>query len=779
MKQYINPKQSDFKTLIQRPSNDLSKLFDIVQPIITNVNKEGDTVLYKYAEKYDNASISSLIIDKEEIKNACKQLPVNLIAAIVQAYHQIYAFHKAQEFKSIQVETIPGVYCEQRAVPISSVGLYIPGGTAPLFSTVLMLGVPAQIAGCKEIVLCTPPTLDGSVNPAILFAASLCSIDRIYKVGGAQAIAAMAYGTESIPKVDKIFGPGNQYVLAAKQWVAMQGTAIDMPAGPSEVEVLADESANIKYVAADLLSQAEHGIDSQVMLVTTNEDIASQVMEEIRRQIVDLPRKEIVDASLKNSKIIVFESMEQAIDFTNQYAPEHLIIATANSREISLRITNAGSIFLGNFSCESAGDYASGTNHTLPTMGYAKSYSSLGLDSFMRKLTVQEITDNGIRVIGKTVEIMAEAEGLTAHKRAMTYRLNDCQEESSSITEHKISSLVRPNVRTLKAYSSARSECSDFECLVRLDANESPFNGPYNRYPDPLQTEVKKRIAELKEINSEQIFLGNGSDECIDLLFRTFCRPHVDNVVAFDPTYGMYEVCASLNEVEYRKVPLEKDFSMNAEMLLSMTDENTKIIFMCNPNNPTGNLLSANQIEEVLENFMGIVVIDEAYMDFAPRYTMRNKLDKYPKLVILGTFSKAWSSAGIRLGMINTSSEIIEYLNKVKYPYNVSYLTQEYILDMLERESNVVKWINIISSERIRVSNAIRRLPFCQKVYPSAANFVLAKFKDSKTIYEKLKMKGIIVRDRSKMFQCENCLRITIGSKEENDYLLKNLNDMI
>ena len=389
-----------------------------------DVRSNGDSALKKYELQFDKVALEELAVSEEEFTEAQACVSQELKDAIQIAHDNIYKFHAAQKFSPIRVETCRGIVCEQRAVPIEKVGLYIPGGTAPLFSTVLMLAVPAKIAGCSEIILCTPPDKDGKCNPAVLYSAKVSGVSKIYKVGGAQAIAAMAYGTESVPKVDKIFGPGNQYVVAAKQLVSLEDVAIDMPAGPSEVEVIADAESNPVFVAADLLSQAEHGVDSQVVLVSTDKNIVEAVNAELVKQLQQLPRKEIAEKALQNSKVIYVPTDDMVVSLSNAYAPEHLVISTKNCDSIAEKITHAGSVFLGAFSCESAGDYASGTNHTLPTKGYAKAYSGLCLDSFMRKITFQRLSSDGVKSIGKAVELMAEAEGLDAHKNAMTVRLN-------------------------------------------------------------------------------------------------------------------------------------------------------------------------------------------------------------------------------------------------------------------------------------------------------------------------------------------------------------------
>lgn len=425
-----NPDKSQWQEILKRPVMNTENLFDTVRSVIDRVKEEGDRAVLDYEEKFDKVVLASLAVSEEEQQEAENLVSEDLKAAIRLAKQNIETFHAAQRFEGKKVQTQPGVTCWQKAVAIEKVGLYIPGGTAPLFSTVLMLAVPARIAGCKEIVLCTPPGRDGKVHPAVLFAAKVAGVNRIFKAGGIQAIAAMAYRTESVPKVYKIFGPGNQYVTAAKQLVSLRDVAIDMPAGPSEVEVLADETANPIFVAADLLSQAEHGVDSQAILITTSVELQQAVKVEVERQLALLPRKEIAEKSLANSKLIVVDSMTEAIELTNAYAPEHLIIETEDYLSVAERIVNAGSVFLGSLTPESAGDYASGTNHTLPTNGYAKAYSGVSLDSFIRKITFQEIKPEGLNIIGPAIELMAANEQLDAHKNAVSVRLGQLENEN-------------------------------------------------------------------------------------------------------------------------------------------------------------------------------------------------------------------------------------------------------------------------------------------------------------------------------------------------------------
>ena len=417
------PPREDWKKVMTRPVVDHSSLFGTVKNILDDVRLNGDSAVARYCAKFDKVVLNSFEVSPEEMDAAERLVPDELKSAIRLAAVNIDTFHRSQQIVPQKIETSPGVVCWQKAVGIEKVGLYIPGGTAPLFSTVLMLAIPACIAGCREIILCTPPAGDGTVHPAILYAARQSGVSRIFRIGGIQAIAAMTYGTETVPGVYKIFGPGNQYVTAAKQLVALRDVAIDMPAGPSEVEVIADESANPAFVAADMLSQAEHGADSQAILVTACESIVDKVVTEIERQLSDLPRKEFAGQSLKNSRIVVLKDHDEVIAFTNAYAPEHLIIETGDCAALAEQVANAGSVFLGHFTPESAGDYASGTNHTLPTNGYARMYSGVNLDSFVKKITFQEISPSGIRNIGRAIEIMAQAESLHGHSNAVSLRI--------------------------------------------------------------------------------------------------------------------------------------------------------------------------------------------------------------------------------------------------------------------------------------------------------------------------------------------------------------------
>lgn len=430
MNTILNPEQNTWNELTQRPTQSFQDIELTVSAIFKEIQQKGDKAVAKYTSIFDGITLENNQVTQQEITEAEQQLSDELKEAIQTAKKNIERFHAAQKTAKVAVETLPGINCWQEKKPISKVGLYIPGGSAPLFSTVLMLAVPAKLAGCQEIILCTPPNKEGKINPAILFAAQLCGITQILKIGGIQAIAAMTFGTESVPKVYKIFGPGNQFVTVAKQVATQYGIAIDMPAGPSELLVVADETSNPAFIASDLLSQAEHGADSQVILVTTSQEVLKQTESEIEKQLAVLPRKTIAEQAIAQSRLIYFDSEQKALDFINEYAPEHFIIAAQNEEFYINGIQNAGSVFVGSYTPESAGDYASGTNHTLPTNGYARNYSGVNLDSFLKAITFQKITPKGLQTIGNTIEIMAEAEGLQAHKNAVTIRLKTLENEN-------------------------------------------------------------------------------------------------------------------------------------------------------------------------------------------------------------------------------------------------------------------------------------------------------------------------------------------------------------
>lgn len=780
MKIYNNPNSQTWPSILARPTINNQRLNISVSEILQKVRNEGDAALKFFNKKFDQVDLDFIEVTEDEIVAAKDQIDPELKKAIITAYQNIFKFHAAQKTNTLQVETMPGVKCWQKNVPIEKVGLYIPGGTAPLFSTILMLGIPAKVAGCKEIIMCTPPQKDGKINAAMLYTAQLVGIENIYKIGGAQAIGAMTYGTETIPKVYKIFGPGNQFVTTAKQLVSQEGVAIDMPAGPSEVLVVADETCEPAFVAADLLSQAEHGIDSQVVLVTFTEETAEAILTEAEQQLKKLPRRKIAGEALENSPVIIFDNKTSALKITNEYAPEHLIIATRDANNFAEKVINAGSIFVGNYTPESIGDYASGTNHTLPTNGFAKNYSGVNLGSFSKKITYQQLTKEGLKNLGPTVELMAEAEQLQGHKNAVTLRLNKINGTPfTSINEphqkRNIQDLVRPNILKMHAYSSARNE---FEgaAEILLDANENPFNNGINRYPDPLQKELKKKIATWKNLSEENIFLGNGSDEIISLLIQTFCSPKEDGIIILPPSFGVYEVAAAIGEINVKKINLNKTFQPRVNSILKATDSKDKILFICSPNNPTGNSFDFGKIKKLILEFDGIVVIDEAYIDFSQNESCLSLLKSNKNLIILQTFSKALGMAGARLGMAFASQEIINFLNRVKMPYNINELTQKAAISRLNQKNIIEQQIKTIIEQRIFLEKKLSNFDFIERIYPSDANFLLIKVSEPNHLYQFLISHKIIVRNRTKEIGCKGCLRLTIGMKKENLRLIEALN---
>ena len=772
MERFVYPPQAQWASLCRRPLQDDPQVRTRVESILERVRTGGDAALHALSIEIDRRDVV-LEVSREELDAAAQKVAAEVKAAIQQAAANIRAFHQVQLPREIRVETQPGVCCIQRPVPIGRVGLYIPGGTAPLFSTVLMLAIPAAIAGCGEVILCSPVGPSGEIAPEVLYAAQSCGIRRIFRVGGAQAIAAMAYGTETIPQADKIFGPGNRYVTVAKQLLSASTVAIDMPAGPSEVMVIADEEATPAFVAADLLSQAEHGPDSQVMLICLSETVAGRVLEEVRRQQQELPRAGLAESALGHSRAVVLHDLDEAVRFAEAYAPEHLILALGDPWPVADRITAAGSVFVGPWSPESAGDYASGTNHTLPTSRWARAFSGINVESFMRKMTLQEITPAGLQQLAPTITTMARAEGLEAHARAVDVRMAAAGDKKDKPDEHsRIRTLMRPNIRALAPYSTARDECSGTPDVF-LDANENPYSTGWNRYPDPRQRILKQKISAVKGVPVQNIFLGNGSDEAIDLVYRVFCEPGRDEALIVSPSYGMYTVAAETNDVAIRPIPLGEGYSLPSAAIAAATTPSSKVLFICSPNNPTGNAFPLEEIAAVIRDFPGITVLDEAYADFSAKGSLLPRLSEFPRLVILQTLSKAYGLAGLRLGMAFADAQIIRTFDQVKYPYNINQPAQDLALAALEHPAT--KHIQVILSEREALARVLAGLPFVQKVYPSDANFLLVKVDNPQAVYDYLLSGGIIVRDRSRVRQCEGALRITIGTPQENQRLIQSL----
>ncbi|WP_343633226.1 histidinol dehydrogenase [Fluviicola sp.] len=767
MKTLINPSQTELKKVLERVKLEPGNLEAFISEVFQKIETEKDLALRNFTLQFDGTVLDSIPVEEWEFEEAEALVSMELKQAIRVAARNIERFHRSQENRETEVETTPGVLCWRKSVPIQTVGLYVPGGTAPLFSTVLMLGIPAKIAGNPTRYLCTPPDKKGKIHPAILFAAKTAGIDIVYKAGGAQAIAAMSLGTETIPKADKIFGPGNQYVTAAKVYAQKLGIAIDIPAGPSEVLVAADRSIPASFVAADLLAQAEHGTDSQVIFLTDESEYLEQVLEEVNRQLELLPRKEIAREALKSSLAIV-STIKNWPEIIRSYAPEHLIIMGKYEDEIVPKITNAGSVFIGRNTAESFGDYASGTNHTLPTSGFANAYSGVSLDSFVKKITYQTVSDLGLKNLGQTVITMAEAEELQGHANAVKVRFDFAQRLSSDTPD--INHFIRKDLRDVTPYSSARDESAGTGDVF-LDANEHASVTPYNRYPDPGQKQLKEVIGEIKGIQPENLFLGNGSDEVLDLIFRLTGTPFLDTVACLNPSYGMYAVLAKLNGLELRKINLDKQFRITAPQILAQA-EGSRLLVLCNPNNPTGNLIPKKVLLEIIREFTGLVVIDEAYIDFCPADSLSGEVTHYPNLIVVQTLSKAYGMAGLRIGMAIASKTWIAALNRIKPPYNLSSVVQEKAIDTLK----TTPWNTLkaeIIGERERLTVFLKSQAAVTEVFPSEANFILFRIPDASAVYRKLLENGVVVRDRSSQFNCSDTLRVSIGTREENNQFIQ------
>ncbi|QJC31996.1 histidinol dehydrogenase [Enterobacteriaceae endosymbiont of Donacia versicolorea] len=770
------------KQILSRPIFSINKkIKHNVTEILNQVKKKGDNALKKYNLLFDKIQTNELKINKEKINNSKLFLKKNIKNAIQQAYNNIHKFHKSQLLKKKIIKIIPGVFCHQIYRPISKVGLYIPGGTSSLFSTVLMLGIPAKLALCPNIILCSPPPISNE----ILFSAYLCNIKNIFQIGGAHAIAAMAFGTESINKVNKIFGPGNFFVTEAKRQITNQNeifyknVSIDMPAGPSELMILADKSANYNFIIADLLSQAEHGIDSQVFLLTTEEKIAKLVQNKLYKKLEKLPKKKIAIKSLSKSYIIIVKNIKECIKIINKYAPEHLIIQCKNYRQILPKIINAGSIFLGNWSPESAGDYASGTNHVLPTYGHALTYSCLGVYDFQKKMSVQKLTKKGLLNISNTVEIMSKSENLLGHSNAITIRKNFINKNLLNTKKININNIVRKNIFSLKPYQSARLLHNNINNnnTILLNANESPIislfslnKKTFNKYPEPQSSKLINLYSKYANLNYKNILVTRGADEGIDIIMRTFCNPVKEKILFCPPTYDMYRVNAEILNIKYIMINSLNNWELNVNFIKKNL-YNIKIIFICHPNNPTGNCINKNNIIKLLKLVKNkiIIVIDEAYIEFCINKTLVNLIDKYHNLIILRTLSKAFGLAGLRCGFILTNSKIINILQKVIAPYPIPdpvidiAIQALYPKNLIIMKNNVKK---IIDNKKWLINN-LKHYKIIKKIFYSETNFVLIKFFNSHYVFKELYKNKIIVRNQNHENRLKNCLRITIGTFNE------------
>jgi histidinol-phosphate aminotransferase len=645
-----------------------------------------------------------------------------------------------------------------------------------------------------QIVLCSPPDRHGNVHPSVLYAAKLCGINTIIKLGGVQAIAAMAYGTDSVPKCDKIFGPGNAWVTEAKQQVSAhaEGAAIDMPAGPSEVLVIADADANSDIVAADLLAQAEHGPDSQVLLLSDHAPLLAAVATALATQTAQLPRAEIVRQALAHSRLILVADITQALQISNHYAPEHLLLNVRHARQYLPQVRNAGSVFLGALTPESTGDYNAGTNHVLPTYGHARAYSGVSVASFVKQITVQTLSPSGLRKIGPEAVVFARAEGLEAHAQAVQKRLErlDCAPSVASASplqeriQNHVLALARPEFVGFKGYSSARMEAS--AGAVFLNANESPWapladnHDALNRYPEPQPHALIALLAQHYQVATEMLLLGRGSDELIDLLTRAFCRAGQDKVLIMPPTFGMYKVCANVQAAEVLEVPLDsaQEFAPDWARATQALAQGVKLSYVCSPNNPTGGLAERAQLMAFIDAAAGrsLVVIDEAYIEFAEVPSAIALVQDYPHVVVLRTLSKAYGLAGARLGCAIANAELIALLKSIMAPYPVPTPVANLALKALRDQDAFAARIGRTKSARERLAQALKAQSGVRKVWLSSANFLTFKMDDARTVYRAMAAAGVVVRDVSHYPGLAQCLRVSVGKPEENAQFLAALN---
>ena len=780
--------------LLQRPvvAENTERAVDVAR-YIAQIRADGDASARALTRRFDGVELGDLKVSAAEFDACDAQLTEPLKHAMRAAFARIKHFHSACTPRAVAVETTPGVLCERIVVGIDRVGLYVPAGSAPLPSTALMLGVPAMLAGCLEIVLCSPADANGKVHPTVLYAAKLCGINQVFKLGGVQAIAAMAFGTESVPKCDKIFGPGNAWVTEAKQQVSMSagGAAIDMPAGPSEVLVIADADANSEIVAADLLSQAEHGPDSQVVLLSDSAALIEQVQDALNQQLEALGRSDIARKSLVHSRLILVADINQAIRVSNQYAPEHLILNVRNARQYLAQIRNAGSVFLGALTPESTGDYNAGTNHVLPTYGHARAYSGVSVTSFIKLITVQTLSVQGLAAIGPEAITFARAEGLEAHALAVQKRLEliETKEKSpSAASSASVLTLARPEFLGFKGYSSARMEAT--EGATFLNANESPWPpGPesdssdksdaLNRYPAPQPKILLQRLADIYGVAPESLLIGRGSDELIDLLTRAFCRAGLDRVLIMPPTFGMYKVCANVQGAEVLEIPLlaENNFAPDWLAAAAALSRGVKLAYVCTPNNPTGGAVDSAELLKFVIAARGrtVVVVDEAYFEYSESKAATEMLAEFDHVVVLRTLSKAYGLAGARIGCVIAHPQVISLLRTLMAPYPIASPVVAAALRGLSDLSLVKTRIAILVAERKRIAFALENLADVRKVWPSVANFLTFEVPDAKAVYQHMASQGVVVRDVSHYPGLSQNLRVSVGTPEENTQFLSTL----
>jgi histidinol dehydrogenase len=740
----ILPERSTWSALCRRPTSSVDILRSDVITILDAVRAGGDEAVADLTYRYDGVRPQHAVVPTSVLDEAVAGLDPAVRRAINTASDTIRRFHAAQVRPPVVVETRPGVECRLESRPLSSVGIYVPGGTAPLVSTVLMLAIPARLAGVRTVVLATPPGADGLPDRTVLAAAHLCGVDTVYVAGGAQAIGALAFGTASIPAVRLIAGPGNAWVTTAKQLVQEYGIGIDMPAGPSEVLVLADDAARPDYIAADLLAQAEHGVDSQVMLVTTSHELVQRVLHALEHQIADLPRASIARRALSDSRALVVPTMEDAVAFAEMYAPEHLIIMAQDDEDLCARIGTAGSVFLGNSTPESLGDYASGTNHTLPTGGWAAVVGGVRLDTFQRTVTVQRATPAGLEQLADAVVTLARAEGLEAHARAVLIRAP----ASGAI----------PVVTTV------------------LDANENPcgvLGESVSRYPDPAKRNLVTAIASYAGVEPENIVVGNGSDELIDLIVRSTCASGRSSVVIPEPTFVMFGHAARTHGVNVISVPPSVGRWWDVDNVLAAVRPDTSLIMLCSPNNPVGYAIPEGDVRRLLAATTATVLLDEAYVEFGDVPSMLGQAAEIDRLIVLRTFSKAWGLASMRLGWACASPRIVAEICGLQAPYTVNEWASQTVQWALRTQERTMKRsVASVVRRRSVLADQLSDLPCVEAVEPSQGNFLLVRFGPIERVRKALNEAHIRVRDRTSEPGCERCLRISIGTTAEIERLL-------
>lgn len=760
-----------------------SETIQLCESIFAQVRSSGDSALRRFSRRFEGVDLQCFRVARPEFDLAAHQISEEARRAMRHATRNITRFHEAEKVSEDPVEVQPGVRCWRERRPIDSVGLYVPAGTAPLASTLLMLAVPARIAGCSRISVCVPPRADGSVDPHVLSAAKILGLDAVYKIGGAQAIAAMVFGTESVPAVQKIVGPGNRIVQSAKALAVQYGVAVDLLAGPSEILVISDGSADPGWIAADLISQAEHGDESRAILVTTGIRQAQAVARCLQEQLADLPRAKRAGRALQRSFILVVRSLEEAVEFANDYAPEHLVLDIEDLSLWKEKVRSAGSVFLGPYSPVAAGDYASGTNHTLPTSGTAAAYSGVSVSTFLRHITFQQLTREGLESLAPTLRKLARIEGLEGHARAIECRLDRGSPAPGLLQsgEEEKWNPLGADLASLTAYQPARRSASTG---TLLDANESPFDEEFNgvslnRYPDPHQQNLRQELARYAHCIPEMILAGSGSDEVLDWLIRASCRREGDAIAVAQPTYSMYQILAASHGIDVIHCPLTSLFDFSAENFLQRVRPEIRSLFLCSPNNPTGNCLSRREIETVCRSWQGLVVIDEAYVEFSSSRSLVDRVAELGNLVVVRTLSKAWGRASLRVGYLVAVPEIVQALEKIKFPYNLGGLTMALAVDCLRQRATLERRVRRIKNERQRITSELEDMDGIVQVFPSEANFVLIRCHGAPDIYDRLKDRKIVVRDRSDMPRLENTLRVSIGTTEQNSQFLSTLRKVL